>query len=120
MKPHLSQHDGALWLLDLADDENLNAALHRIALIQACLDGLGKTPYQRRLAMNDTKMDALRALKRRLTRVVFQHLTSAPIPAAAPLPQAARHRSNPCLRPSSARTSPRSWSSWSPWPAWGC
>ena len=54
--------------------QQLNAALHRIAVTQTRLDGLGKAYYQRRLVMNDTKMEALRALKRRLARVVFQLL----------------------------------------------
>jgi hypothetical protein len=39
--------------------------------------------------MNDTKMEALRALKRRLARVVFTQLKPTHDAAAAPLPQAA-------------------------------
>ena len=70
-------------------NRQLNAALHRIAVTQARLDGRGKTYYQHRLANNDTKMEALRALKRRLARVVFNHLKPTNQPAAAPLPQAA-------------------------------
>jgi transposase len=70
-------------------NRQLNAALHRIAVTQARLDGPGKTYYQHRLAMNDTKMEALRALKRRLARVVFTQLKPTNQPAAAPLPQAA-------------------------------
>lgn len=70
-------------------NRQLNAALHRIAVTQTRLDGLGKAYYQHRLARNDTKMEALRALKRRLARVVFQLLTTTPHPAAAALPQAA-------------------------------
>jgi transposase len=70
-------------------NRQLNAALHRIALTQARLDGPGKTYYQHRLAMNDTKMEALRALKRRLARVVFSQLKPTHDAAAAPLPQAA-------------------------------
>ena len=70
-------------------NRQLNAALHRIAVTQIRLGGPGTTYYQHRLAMNDTKMEALRALKRRLARVVFTHLTPTHNPAAAPLPQAA-------------------------------
>jgi transposase len=70
-------------------NRQLNAALHRIAVTQVRLDGPGKTYYQHRLAMNDTKMEALRALKRRLARVVFHQLGPTHHAAAAPLPQAA-------------------------------
>jgi transposase len=53
-------------------NRQLNAALHRIAVTQARLDGPGRTYYQHRLGMNDTKMEALRALKRPTPRrVVF-------------------------------------------------
>lgn len=70
-------------------NRQLNAALHRIAVTQARLDGQGRAYYQHRLAMNDTKMEALRALKRRLARVVFTQLKPTHDAAAAPLPQAA-------------------------------
>jgi len=52
-------------------NRQLNAALHRIAVTQIRLDGPGREYYQRRRANGDTKMEALRALKRRLARVVF-------------------------------------------------
>jgi hypothetical protein len=45
----------------------LNAALHRIAVSQI---GLGNPYYQRRCANGDTTMEAIRALKRHLARVV--------------------------------------------------
>lgn len=70
-------------------NRQLNAALHRIAVTQIRLDGLGRTYYQRRRAQGDTTMEALRALKRRLARVVFNLLNQTPNTAAAPLPQAA-------------------------------
>lgn len=70
-------------------NRQLNAALHRIAITQTRLDGLGKTYYQRRRAQGDTTMEALRALKRRLARVVFNLLNHTPSTATAPLPQAA-------------------------------
>lgn len=70
-------------------NRQLNAALHRIAVTQTRLDGPGNTYYQHRLAMNDTKMEALRALKRRLARVVFNQLKPTNHAAAAPVPQAA-------------------------------
>lgn len=55
-------------------NRQLNAALHRIAVTQIRLDGLGRTYYQRRRANGDTTMEALRALKRRLARIVFNLL----------------------------------------------
>ena len=59
-------------------NRQLNAALHRIAVTQARMpDSLGHAYYQRRIAMGNTKMEALRALKRRLARVVF-NLLAAP------------------------------------------
>ena len=70
-------------------NRQLNAALHRIAVTQIRLDGLGQAYYQRRRARGDTTMEALRALKRRLSRIVFNLLRPTDQPAAATLPQAA-------------------------------
>jgi transposase len=55
-------------------NRQLNAALHRIAVTQIRLDGLGQTYYRHRLAAGDSNPEALRCLKRRLARVVFGHL----------------------------------------------
>ena len=55
-------------------NRQLNAALHRIAVTQIRLSGLGQIYYQRRRANGDSTMEALRALKRRLARVVFHLL----------------------------------------------
>jgi len=55
-------------------NRQLNAALHRIAVTQIRLDGLGQTYYRKRLANGDSRTEALRCLKRRLARVVFGHL----------------------------------------------
>jgi transposase len=70
-------------------NRQLNAALHRIAVTQIRLDGLGRTYYQRRRATGDTTMEALRALKRRLARVVFHLLNPTNTAAPACLPTAA-------------------------------
>jgi transposase len=70
-------------------NRQLNAALHRIAVTQIRLDGLGRAYYQRRRAGGDTTMEALRALKRRLARVVFNQIRPTDQTAAAPMPQAA-------------------------------
>jgi transposase len=71
-------------------NRQLNAALHRIAVTQIRLTGSpGQAYYERRRAQGDTTMEALRALKRRLARVVYGLLTTPTTTAAAPLPQAA-------------------------------
>ena len=64
-------------------NRQLNAALHRIALTQIRLGGLGKAYYDKRLAAGDTSTEAIRALKRRLARVVFNTLQNNPSSTAA-------------------------------------
>jgi transposase len=59
-------------------NRQLNAALHRIAVTQIRLGGLGKTYYDKRLAAGDSRTEALRCLKRRLARVVFNTLKNNP------------------------------------------
>lgn len=71
-------------------NRQLNAALHRIAVTQAGLPGsLGQVYYQRRRARGDTTMEALRALKRRLARVVFHLLRPTTTGRTGNLPAAA-------------------------------
>lgn len=55
-------------------NRQLNAALHRIAVTQIRLDGLGRVYYRHRQNCGDSNPEALRCLKRRLARVVFGHL----------------------------------------------
>lgn len=55
-------------------NRQLNAALHRIAVTQIRLDGLGAAYYRKRLATGNSSTEALRCLKRRLARVTFHHL----------------------------------------------
>ncbi|MDQ4038463.1 MAG: transposase [Actinomycetota bacterium] len=70
-------------------NRQLKAALHRIAVTQIRLEGPGRAYFQHRLAKGNTKMEALRAMKRRLARVIFNLLQ--PDTAAQPvaLPTAA-------------------------------
>jgi transposase len=70
-------------------NRQLNAALHRIAITQARLPGPGREYYQRRRANGDTTMEALRALKRRLARVVFNLLGPDQAAAGTCVPAAA-------------------------------
>lgn len=75
--------------LNRGGNRQLNAALHRIAVTQVRIGGLGKTYYDRRRATGDTSAEAYRALKRRLARVVYNTLTRIEHPKAASLPLAA-------------------------------
>jgi transposase len=66
-------------------NRQLNTALHRIAVTQIRWDGPGKVYFEKRLHDGDTRSQALRSLKRRLARVVFNRLrTDQPHPASAP------------------------------------
>ncbi len=62
--------------LTRSGNRQLNAAIHRIAVTQIRLDGLGKTYYDKKKAEGMSTAEALRCLKRRLARVVFNHLTT--------------------------------------------
>lgn len=64
--------------MNKSGNRQLNAALHRIAITQIRLDGLGKAYYQKRRASGDSNTEALRCLKRRLARVVFNTLKNSP------------------------------------------
>ena len=55
-------------------NRQLNAALHRIAVTQIRLDGLGQTYYRKRLNAGASNPEALRSLKRRLARIVFHRV----------------------------------------------
>jgi transposase len=55
-------------------NRQLNTALHRIAVTQIRLTGLGQIYYRKRIDAGDSKTKALRCLKRRLARTVFHHL----------------------------------------------
>lgn len=79
--------------LTRSGNRQLNAAIHRIAVTQIRLDGPGKTYYEKKKAEGMSTPEALRCLKRRLVRIVFNHLTTdhntaqaglgTPIPTAA-------------------------------------
>jgi transposase len=71
-------------------NRQLNAALHRIAITQIRLEGsLGKTYYQRKKADGMSSTEALRCLKRRLARTVYNTLKTPTSTAAVCQPQAA-------------------------------
>ena len=64
-------------------NRQLNTALHRIAVTQLQRPGLGRTYYDKRLAAGDSTTEALRCLKRRLARTVYNTLKDNTSPAPA-------------------------------------
>ena len=62
--------------LTRSGNRQLNAAIHRIAITQIRIEGLGKTYYEKKKTEGMSTPEALRCLKRRLARIVFNNLTS--------------------------------------------
>jgi transposase len=60
--------------LNRGGNRQLNAALHRIAITQLRCPGLGQAYVAKRQAAGDTKTEAIRALRRRLSDEVFRRL----------------------------------------------
>ncbi|OLB92460.1 MAG: IS110 family transposase [Actinobacteria bacterium 13_2_20CM_2_66_6] len=60
--------------LNPTGNRQLNTALHTIALCQARDPGPGRLYYQRKISEGKTPAEARRALKRRLTNVLYRHL----------------------------------------------
>lgn len=65
-------------------NRQLNAALHGIAVTQLGPGALGEPYYDKCLAANDSKTEALRRLKRHLVGVVYNTPKISHLPAAAP------------------------------------
>ena len=62
--------------LTRSGNRQLNAAVHRIAVTQIRLDGPGRTYYEKKRAEGMSTPEALRCLKRRLARTVYNHLNT--------------------------------------------
>jgi transposase len=60
--------------LNRGGNRQLNAALHRIAITQLRLDGSGRAYLDHRLAAGDSRTEAIRALRRRISDEVFRRL----------------------------------------------
>jgi transposase len=60
--------------LNRGGNRQLNVALHRIAITQIRLAGPGKAYLDHRQAAGDTRTEAIRALRRRLSEEVFRRL----------------------------------------------
>jgi len=75
--------------LNRGGNRQLNAALHRIAITQIRLDGPGRAYLEHRLAAGDTKTEAIRALRRRLSDEVFRRLRADEVARSTDLAAAA-------------------------------
>jgi transposase len=62
--------------LNRGGDRQLNVALHRIAITQLQREGPGRAYLAKRMAAGDTKTEAIRALRRRISDEVFRRLTT--------------------------------------------
>jgi transposase len=62
--------------LNRGGNRQANAALHRIAITQWRIRGLGRDYVDRRMAAGDTKTEALRLLRRRISDEVFRRLNA--------------------------------------------
>jgi len=75
--------------LNRGGNRQLNVALHRIAITQMRLEGAGKTYIAKRLSHGNTKTEAIRALRRRISDEVYRRLWQDEQVAAACAEQAA-------------------------------
>jgi transposase len=62
--------------LSRGGNRQLNVALHRIAITQLQREGPGRTYFEHRRAQGDTKTEAIRALRRRISDEVFRRMHS--------------------------------------------
>jgi transposase len=60
--------------LSRGGNRQLNVAIHRIAITQVRLGGLGRAYFDHRLQAGDTRTEALRALRRRISDEVFRRM----------------------------------------------
>jgi transposase len=72
--PVWSGHTAGRMRMTRSGNRQINPALHRIAVTQIRLPGLGQAYYRKRTSGGDCSTEALRCLTRRLARVVFQAL----------------------------------------------
>lgn len=68
--------DNVRHRLNRGGDRQINVALHRIAITQLQREGPGRDYLAKRMAAGDTKTEAIRALRRRLSDEVFRRLTT--------------------------------------------
>jgi transposase len=75
--------------LNRGGNRQLNVALHRIAITQVRLAGPGKAYVEHRLASGDSRTEAIRALRRRISDEVFRRLRADEAAGSAGLASAA-------------------------------
>ena len=66
--------------LSRSGNRQINAAIHRVAVTQLRVNDDAKAYLERRAAMHNTKTEALRALKRRLSDVIYRALLADTTP----------------------------------------
>ncbi len=69
-----SSGDQVRHRLSRAGNRQINRVLHIMATVQLRNPGPGRTYFDRRKAEGKTSMEAMRALKRRLSDIVYRHL----------------------------------------------
>ena len=62
--------------LSRSGNRRINRVLHTMAVVQLRHDSEGRAYYRRKLAQGKTSMEAMRALKRRLSNIVYQQLVA--------------------------------------------
>jgi Transposase IS116/IS110/IS902 family len=62
--------------LSRAGNRRINRALHIMAIVQLRRDTEGRAYYRRKLAAGKTPMEAIRALKRRLSDIVYRQMVN--------------------------------------------
>jgi transposase len=72
------------YRLNRGGNRQLNAALHRIAITQIRLACPGRAYLERRVAAGNTKTEAIRALRRRISDEVYRRLWQDHLVASAP------------------------------------
>jgi transposase len=60
--------------LNRGGNRQVNTALHRIAITQLRIDGAGKDYIAKRMGLGNTKREAIRALRRRISDEVFRRM----------------------------------------------
>jgi len=79
----------ARFRLSRGGNRQLNLALHRIAITQMRIDERGRAYLEHRRAAGDTKTEAIRALRRRISDEVFRRLRADEAARVTPLAVAA-------------------------------
>ena len=75
--------------LSRGGNRQLNLTLHRIAITQIRIDERGRTYLEHRRAVGDTKTEAIRALRRRISDEVFRRLRADEAARLTPMAAAA-------------------------------